>query len=85
MLVKHLKFFSLQVINFMMPAALEHYIHRVGRTARAGRSGISVSLAGERERRIVRDVIKNATNPVKSRIIPPGILIVFITKILLLF
>ncbi|KAE8750031.1 hypothetical protein FOCC_FOCC003155 [Frankliniella occidentalis] len=62
------------VINFTMPAALEHYIHRVGRTARAGRSGISVSLAGERERRVVREVIKNATNPVKSRIIPPEII-----------
>ncbi|KAK3923300.1 putative ATP-dependent RNA helicase [Frankliniella fusca] len=62
------------VINFTMPAALEHYIHRVGRTARAGRSGISVSLAGEKERRIVREVIKNATNPVKSRVIPPEII-----------
>lgn len=55
-----------------MPATLEHYIHRVGRTARAGRSGISVSLAGENERKIVKDVIKNATNPVKSRVIPLG-------------
>lgn len=56
----------------MMPATLEHYIHRVGRTARAGRSGISVSLAGEFERKLVKDVIKNATTPVKNRIIPQG-------------
>ncbi|XP_034250297.1 probable ATP-dependent RNA helicase DDX27 [Thrips palmi] len=62
------------VINFMMPATLEHYIHRVGRTARAGRSGISVSLAGEYERLLVKDVIKNATTPVKNRIIPPEII-----------
>ncbi|KAI4468258.1 atp-dependent rna helicase rhle-related [Holotrichia oblita] len=62
------------VINFMMPPTLEHYIHRVGRTARAGRGGVSVSLAGEQERKIVKEIIKGATNPVKSRIIPLDIL-----------
>lgn len=62
------------VINFIMPITLEHYIHRVGRTARAGRAGISVSLAGEQERKIVKEIIKNAVNPVKNRIIPPEIL-----------
>lgn len=62
------------VINFVMPATIEHYIHRVGRTARAGRAGVSVSLAGEEERKIVKEVIKTARNPVKSRVIPPDIL-----------
>lgn len=62
------------VINFVMPATLEHYIHRVGRTARAGRAGVSVSLAGEQERKIVKEVIKRARNPVKSRVIPPDII-----------
>lgn len=61
------------VINFVMPITTEHYIHRVGRTARAGKAGISVSLAGEKERKIVKDIIKNAENAVKNRIIPPEI------------
>ncbi|XP_033333122.2 dead-box helicase Rs1 isoform X1 [Megalopta genalis] len=62
------------VINFVMPATMQHYIHRVGRTARAGRVGVSVSLAGEQERSLVKDIIKNAKNPVKNRIIPPDII-----------
>eukprot|EP00731_Ephydatia_muelleri_P026152 Em0018g252a len=38
------------VINFAMPATVKQYIHRVGRTARAGRSGRSITLVGEKER-----------------------------------
>ncbi|KAK2579488.1 hypothetical protein KPH14_010801 [Odynerus spinipes] len=62
------------VINFVMPATMQHYIHRVGRTARAGRGGVSVSLAGEQERNLVKEIIKQAKNPVKNRIIPPDII-----------
>lgn len=62
------------VINYTMPPTIERYIHRVGRTARAGRSGVSVSLAGEKERKIVKDIVKRAKNPVKSRLIPPEIM-----------
>ncbi|KAF4524223.1 hypothetical protein B566_EDAN006471 [Ephemera danica] len=69
------------VINFVMPATLEHYIHRVGRTARAGRSGVAVSLAGEAERNIVRQVVKKARNPVKSRLVPHEILEKYRSKV----
>lgn len=72
------------VINFLMPLTLEHYIHRVGRTARAGRAGVSVSLAGEQERRIVKEIIKNAVVPVKNRIIPSEIVDKYRRKLLAL-
>uniref|UniRef100_A0A182SST6 RNA helicase n=1 Tax=Anopheles maculatus TaxID=74869 RepID=A0A182SST6_9DIPT len=62
------------VINFVMPATMEHYIHRVGRTARAGKAGVSVSLAGEQERKIVKEIVKNAVSSVKNRIIPLDII-----------
>lgn len=62
------------VINYTMPPTVERYIHRVGRTARAGRSGVSVSMAGEAERKVVKEIIKRATHPVKSRLIPNDII-----------
>ncbi|KAK1901936.1 putative ATP-dependent RNA helicase DDX27 [Dissostichus eleginoides] len=61
-----------QVINFTMPSTPKHYVHRVGRTARAGKAGRSVSLVGESERRILKEVVKSAKNSVKARVLPPG-------------
>ncbi|XP_077982571.1 putative ATP-dependent RNA helicase DDX27 [Glandiceps talaboti] len=61
------------VINFTMPNTVKHYVHRVGRTARAGKSGRSVSLVGEKERKMLKEIVKRARNPVKSRVVPPDI------------
>lgn len=69
------------VINFNMPITTEHYIHRVGRTARAGRAGISVSLADESERKMVKDIIKHADAPVKNRVIPQEIIEKYFKKL----
>ncbi|KAK9236816.1 P-loop containing nucleoside triphosphate hydrolase protein [Lipomyces kononenkoae] len=48
------------VINYDMPKTYDIYLHRVGRTARAGRAGRSISLVGENkmERSIVKDAVK---------------------------
>lgn len=69
------------VLNFTMPTTVEHYIHRVGRTARAGRAGVSVSLATEADRKIVKEIIKKARNPVKTRLIPLNIIAKYKEKI----
>ncbi|KAI2621033.1 DEAD-domain-containing protein [Xylaria nigripes] len=46
------------VINYEGPQTLEIYVHRVGRTARAGRSGVAVTLAAESDRKVVKAVVK---------------------------
>lgn len=72
MLFSLLTLFLLQVINFTMPNTTKHYVHRVGRTARAGRAGRSVSLVGEEERKMLKEIVKTAKTPVKARILPQG-------------
>jgi ATP-dependent RNA helicase RhlE len=42
-----------RVINYHMPQQLENYIHRVGRTARAGRSGVVINFITERDAEIL--------------------------------
>jgi ATP-dependent RNA helicase RhlB len=37
------------VINYDLPAEAENYVHRIGRTARAGKTGKAVSLASEQD------------------------------------
>lgn len=59
------------VINYDMPAQLEPYLHRVGRTARAGRQGRSVTLVGEADRRLLKAVLKRTPpEQVKHRLVP---------------
>ncbi|NXE57125.1 DDX27 helicase, partial [Casuarius casuarius] len=69
------------VINFTMPNTTKHYVHRVGRTARAGRAGRSVSLVGEEERKMLKDIVKTAKTPVKVRILPQDVILKFREKI----
>jgi len=44
------------VINFDLPEIPESYVHRIGRTARAGAEGIAISLCGTEERALLRDI-----------------------------
>ncbi|POS83984.1 hypothetical protein EPUL_002279 [Erysiphe pulchra] len=47
------------VINYEAPQSLEIYLHRVGRTARAGRHGRACTLAAESDRKVVKSAVKN--------------------------
>jgi ATP-dependent RNA helicase DDX49/DBP8 len=44
------------VINFDLPQSPDDYIHRVGRTARAGRGGTSISFVGERDVLLIKAI-----------------------------
>ncbi|GAA5814296.1 hypothetical protein MFLAVUS_007790 [Mucor flavus] len=58
------------VINYNMPTQFAHYLHRVGRTARAGHDGRSVTLVDESDRKMLKMAIKSSAGAqVKNRVV----------------
>ncbi len=46
------------VINYELPNVPEQYVHRIGRTARAGRDGVAIAFCAEDERDYLKDIRK---------------------------
>ncbi len=44
------------VVNYDVPSAAESYVHRIGRTGRAGRTGVAITFAEPREHRLLRNI-----------------------------
>lgn len=53
------------VINFDIPNEAESYVHRIGRTARAGRSGVAISLCEADEKMYFRDIQRLVGNQIQ--------------------
>jgi ATP-dependent RNA helicase DeaD len=58
------------IIQYEPPDELEAYIHRAGRTGRAGASGVAISLVNESERPILERIAKRYGLPLQERTIP---------------
>jgi ATP-dependent RNA helicase RhlE len=71
------------VVNFELPNVPEDYVHRIGRTGRAGSDGIAISLVGADElglltgiekllrRRIKREVVTGFDDKIAASVAPP--------------
>lgn len=62
------------VINYEMPKDITTYVHRVGRTARAGRNGRAVTLTSESRRLLMKQVSRHCHGFVKSRAVPDPVI-----------
>lgn len=56
-----------RVINYHLPKQMENYLHRAGRTARAGREGLVINLITERDEPLMAALEGRPPKPVKER------------------
>ena len=54
------------VINYELPNVPEDYVHRIGRTGRAGASGIAISLVSVEENNYLKSIEKLLGMPIQS-------------------
>jgi ATP-dependent RNA helicase DeaD len=64
--VKHVS----HVVNFDVPADAETYVHRIGRTGRAGREGVAITLAEPREHRLLRNIERQTSQVIEVAQVP---------------
>ncbi len=57
------------VFNFDLPKNPEDYVHRIGRTGRAGAKGIAISFAGPEDRRQLRDIERYTKQPIEAKVV----------------
>jgi len=58
------------VFNYGLPMKAEDYVHRIGRTGRAGRDGLAITFAEFRDRRKISDIEHFTQQPLRSEVIP---------------
>ena len=61
-----------QVVNFELPNVAEDYVHRIGRTGRAGSTGSALSLVDDEELSYLRDIEKLIKRAIVRVEIEPG-------------
>ncbi|MGI9077063.1 MAG: DEAD/DEAH box helicase [Gemmatimonadaceae bacterium] len=58
------------VVNYDVPAAADGYVHRIGRTGRAGREGVAITLAEPREHRLLRNIERLTKQRIEVSTVP---------------
>ncbi len=59
------------VVNYDIPQDMEYYIHRVGRTGRAGKKGLAITLiSGRKQRNGIKDVIRYTKTNITRHALP---------------
>ena len=61
------------VINYNLPEEAENYTHRSGRTARAGKTGISIAIVTPKESGKIRDIERIIQNKFTKADVPTGV------------
>ncbi len=60
------------VINYTVPEDLESYVHRIGRTGRAGKEGIAITFINKTEQRVIRHIERKFSARIEPMDVPSG-------------
>jgi len=58
------------VVNFDLPTSPEAYVHRIGRTGRAGQEGVAISFADPRERNLLKNIERITRQRIEIAVVP---------------
>ena len=58
------------VVNYDVPSSPDAYVHRIGRTGRAGREGVAITFAEAREQRLLRNIEQHTKRKIKIESVP---------------
>jgi ATP-dependent RNA helicase RhlE len=58
------------VVNYELPNVPEDYVHRIGRTGRAGNEGTAISLVSGEENRMLRDIERLINREIPKQVLP---------------
>lgn len=58
------------VFNFDIPQELEYYVHRIGRTARAGKEGIAITFVTPRQKNYLKQIERLTKSPIERKELP---------------
>jgi len=58
------------VVNYEVPSSAEAYVHRIGRTGRAGREGVAITLIEPREHRLLRNIEHQTRQKIEIAAVP---------------
>jgi ATP-dependent RNA helicase DeaD len=64
--IRHLS----HVVNFDVPSAPDAYVHRIGRTGRAGAEGVAITLAEPRESRMLANIERHTRQKIRVEPVP---------------
>ncbi|HET7814699.1 MAG TPA: DEAD/DEAH box helicase, partial [Candidatus Baltobacteraceae bacterium] len=58
------------VVNYDVPSSPDAYVHRIGRTGRAGRKGVAITLVEAREHRLLRNIEQHTKRKIRVESVP---------------
>lgn len=61
------------VVNYDVPSSPDAYVHRIGRTGRAGRKGVAITLVEAREHRLLKNIEQHTKRKIRVESVPTAL------------